>query len=191
MFGNDIVWHMGYPWRFLVRRDYLNEIHLQFPERMVFQDTVWMPKLIIYASRVQSTKIVGYYYRRHDASVCGTFDTIYPGRSIYTWTLLVSNLLLEFAAELERKRDKDSRYQKYAKLFRKFAVSHYIMMLPLLLSRTQRKERKVFYSLIQEERIPSSIKPYFDLRIKILLLPHMGFALSNVMAAIYSFKHRN
>lgn len=191
VFGSSIVWHMGYPWRFMVRREYLINCNILFPERMVFQDTVWMPKVMMRAKRIQSTHIVGYHYRHHEASVCGRFDTIYPGKSIYTWSIKVSNLLIAYADELKKLSDTDSRYGNYAKVFRDYAVAHYIHRLPVLLCRTQKKERSAFYTILKNEGVPEIIKPYIKGAVKVLVQPTIGYCVSNMMAAGYRICHLN
>lgn len=189
VFCNNVVWHMGYPWRFIIRREYVKSIHLQFPERIVFQDTVWTPKLMMYAERIQSSHIVGYYYRHHGASVCGRFDTIYPGKSIFTWSIVISGLLIDFARELDLKKNTDSRYAHYSKVFRDFAVSHYLNALPLLLSRTNRKERRSFYQLLRSHRIHNELKGRATVLTKLCLQSGIGLCFSHMISAAYKMTH--
>lgn len=190
VFGTYIVSHIGYPWRFLVRRDFLLLHNIRFPERVVFQDTVWMPKVLLYAHRVQASHEVGYLYWHHETSVIGSFDSIYPGKSIYTWCIIVPNQLLEFVSDLSQKQSIDMRYSTYAQVFRDFAQSHYLNKLPIFLGRTKREEREIFYHLLQKNGISSEVLAMANTITRMLLLPRIGNTLSNGFAFVYSLTHR-
>lgn len=192
VFGKTIVSHMGYPWRFIVRREYLISNHLKFPEKIVFQDTVWMPKLMLYAERIQSSATIGYDYWHRETSVCGRFDTKYPAKSIYTWCITVPGLLMDFASELKAKGETDSRYLNYVDVFNDFAVSHYINVLPIYLSRTNSQERKQFYAIIRENKgVPDRIENRANVVTRLLLFSRIGSIMSPIVAFIYRITHHN
>ena len=190
-FGHDIVRHMGYSVRFLVRREYLLRIGLLFPEKITFQDTVWMPKLIVNAQRIQASHITAYVYWHHDNSAMGSFDNSYPAKGIYTRSILVPNLLLDFVAELEAKQSADKRYLEYAAVFRDFAQSYYLNRLPIYLSRTICQERKAFYCILRSDGVPRQVLPLANRVTRLVLYPHLGYILCNIIAIGYSFTHKN
>lgn len=191
VFGHDIVRHMGYPVRFLIRREYLTNSGLLFPEKVVFQDTVWMPKLIINACRIQASNIVAYIYWHHETSVCGAFDKSYPAKSIYTRCITVTHQLLDFALELEEKRDKDERYHEYATVFHDFAQSYYLNKLPLFLFRTRREECKKFYAIAKVNGISQRVLALANTLTRMVLLPCVGYYICNIMALVYKLTHKH
>ena len=191
VFGHGIVNHMGYVVRFLVRRDYVLDIGLLFPEKMAFQDTVWMPKLILNSKRIQASQHMAYYYWHHETSAMGAFDKSYPAKSIYTRSITVTKLLLDFAEELEQKRQEDIRYSEYAKVFHDFAQSYYLNRLPIYLSRTKRNERKAFYNILRTNGVPDQVAQLANIPTRLVLLPHVGYTFCNIIAIGYSFTHKN
>lgn len=192
VFGhNMIVYHIGYAWRFMVRRDYLKQGRLSFPEKMVWEDTVWMPKLILNAHRIQASHLVGYRYWHHDKSVCGTFEKSYPAKSIYTRCVTICQQLLDFSEELEHQKNIDKRYSSYSVLFWEFAQSHYLNKLPLYLSRTNRHERKGFYCIVRGSNVPQQVKKLANRLTGVLLHPRLGYPISNILSLSYKLKHYN
>ena len=85
VFGNSIVYHMGYVVRFLYRTDYLRVHQLFFPEKVHWEDTVFMPKSILLAERIASVSQVFYAYRFNPDSISGVFGKAFPDKSIYDY----------------------------------------------------------------------------------------------------------
>lgn len=189
VFGSGIVWHLGYAVRFLVRREYLLKQGFLFPEHIPFQDTIWMPRVIMYADRIQATHLVGYIYWHHESSVCGQFRMKYPAKSIYVWSISVFEQLLDFGDELETRSKIDNRYHNYAMVFHDFAQSYYLNRLPILLCRSNREERKKFYMLLRGCEISERVKSSAKILTKMLLLPHVGESISNIASIIYKSTH--
>ena len=190
VFGKRIVNHIGYVWRFLVRKEYLNTIELVFPERIIHQDTVWMPKLMINATRIQSTSIVAYDYWHHKSSITGQLDSVYPAQSIYTRCITICQMVLDFAKELDSMKITNNRYEYYATLFHNYAVSHYLNGLPLMLCRTSRKERKIFYQILKLEGVPFDVAAKERGLTKMCLNPMVGYLFSSVLSMGYKLTHK-
>ena len=190
VFGHGIVLHMGYVVRFLVRNEYLFNIGLVFPEKMTYQDTVWMPKVIINASRIQVSRETAYIYWHHETSACGEFDKSYPAKPIYVRSIKVTKQLLDFAAELEARRAIDARYHEYALVFHDFAKSYYLNKLPLFLSRTLQEERKKFYAITKTEGVPTEVAALADGLTRMCLNPVFGNIFSSVLSWGYKLTHK-
>ena len=190
IFLERIVAHIGYVWRFLVRREYLNSIGLVFPERIIHQDTVWMPKLMIKATRIQSTSIAAYDYWHHKTSITGVFDSVYPARSIYTRCITICQMVLNFAKELDNLKKSNARYEYYAKIFQNFAVSHYLNGLPIMLCRTSNKERKKFYSITKTEGVPAEVAAKERGLTMMCLNPVIGYVFSSILSMGYKLTHK-
>lgn len=190
IFSKRIVAHIGYVWRFLVKREYLNGIGLAFPERIIHQDTVWMPKLMINASRIQSTSIVVYDYWHHKTSITGQLDSVYPAQSIYTRCITICQMVLDFAKELDSMKPSNGRYGFYAAIFHNFAISHYLNGLPLMLCRTSRKERKRFYQILRTEGVPTDVVVMERGLTRVCLNPHFGYLFSSILSVGYKLTHK-
>ena len=190
VFGHGIVSHMGYVVRFLVRNEYLFNVRLVFPEKMTYQDTVWMPKVIINASRIQVSHETAYIYWHHDTSACGEFDKSYPAKPIYVRSIKVTKQLLDFAAELEARRATDVRYHEYAQVFHDFAQSYYLNKLPLFLSRTKQEERKKFYTITKMDGIPSDVAVLADGLTRMCLNSFLGYLFSSILSVGYKLTHK-
>lgn len=189
VFQEGIIYHMGYPWRFLARREYLIQNDLFFPENIRYgEDTVWMPQILLLASKITSTSTFGYMYRHHNQSTCGMFDKSYPGRTIYERCFVASELLISFANNLEA-TIQDERINKYVQAFRKTASHNYLGQLPIYLSRASIKQRHVFFKYLKEHKFNKIIVPYIPFLSRLIIFPIVGRLLAEGLAFVYKLKH--
>ncbi len=126
-FGDAFVFHLGYVWRLLLRREYIIETKLSFPEGQYWEDTVYFPKAILNANRVSSIDVLGYYYRKNSASISGGKTKSWSFRKIFDYCFKAGFGVYHYANELEREN------VHYASVLREYAVSHYIMAFPVKL----------------------------------------------------------
>lgn len=182
VFGNSIVYHMGYVVRFLYRVDYLRSHQLFFPDHVHWEDTVFMPKSILLAERIASVPQVFYAYRFNPDSISGAFGRAYPAKSIYDYSFCAGRDLLSFSEEIKDDALKDS--------FRKTAIQKYINGFAIHLLRTSKKERNRFFKLIKGKK--GEVKPlkqYMNLLNRALLMPLVGPLAANLMSRVYKIKH--
>lgn len=99
-FDKGLIYHIGYPVRFLSRRDYIIENKLFFPQGVYFEDTVWMPKLLLLADKVQGCDVIGYNYWHHETSIMGTFASNPSVKKIFDWSIATGQQLYDFSKEL-------------------------------------------------------------------------------------------
>lgn len=189
VFKDGIIYHMGYPWRFLVRSEYLIQNKLFFPENIRYgEDTVWMPQILLLAHKVASISTFGYMYRHHSQSTCGMFDKSYPGRTIYERCFVASELLISFANNLAD-TIQDERIEKYVQAFCKTASHNYLGQLPIYLGRASAKQRQVFFSYLKEHKYSKIIVPYIPFLSRLIIFPIVGRVLAEGLAFIYKLKH--
>lgn len=181
-FHNNITGHMGYVWRFFYRTDFLRVHQMHFPEKTYWEDTVFMPKALLLARRVASIPDILYSYRVNPESISGSFSRMYPAKMIYDLTFVCGRDLLCFSNELD-----DSYSSK--EIIRKAAIEKYINGFPIYLFRTSRKERKAFYELISSVDT-TDLLGYMSIMSRILLIPIIGPALSELFSFAYRMKHR-
>lgn len=183
VFGDSIVYHMGYVVRFLYRTDYLRSHQLFFPEQVHWEDTVFMPKSILLANRIVSVPQVFYAYRTNPDSISGVFGTAYPAKSIYDFSFCAGGDLLRFSEGV-----KDGRLRN---AFKNTAIQKYINGFAVHLFRTSKKERNCFFELIKKrEEEVESLKQYMNPLNRVILIPLMGPLATNLMSRIYKIKLR-
>lgn len=182
VFGNSIVYHMGYVVRFLYRVDYLRSHQLFFPDHVHWEDTVFMPKSILLAERIASVPQVFYAYRFNPDSISGAFGRAYPAKSIYDYSFCAGRDLLSFSEEI---KDDALRHS-----FRNTAIQKYINGFAIDLLRTSKRERKRFFELIKERG--ESVKPlkhYMNFINRLMLVPIVGPWFANSMSSVYQMRH--
>lgn len=182
VFGESIVYHMGYVVRFLYRTDYLRSHQLLFPEQVHWEDTVFMPKSILLSGRIASVPHVFYAYRVNPDSISGTFGRAYPAKSIYDYSFSSGPALLHFSEEIKEERLRTT--------MRNTAVQKYINGFAINLLRTSKQERKQFFRLIKErEEEVKPLKQYMNILNRVMLISLVGPLAANVMSRVYLMKH--
>ena len=119
VFGDAFVYHLGYVVRFLLRKEFILHIGLNFPEGQYWEDTVYFPKAILSAKRVASADILGYYYRSNPFSISEGKKTVWSFRKIVDYSIKVGFEMIQFANQLAN-QDKH-----WASVMRKFAFSRF------------------------------------------------------------------
>lgn len=178
VFGTGIVNHMGYVVRFLFRTDFLRSKQLCFPEKVYWEDTVFMPKALLEADSVAAVSDVLYSYRVNPDSISGSFVRTYPAKMIYEFAFCAGGDLLGFS--------KDIKDEKLKAAFCDTAINKYINGYAIHLFRTNKVERKKFYEMVRDHKDEvSSLKQCIRLLGKVLLLPCVGPIMTEFMAFVY------
>lgn len=112
VFGDAFVYHLGYVVRFLLKREYIVQSHLSFPEGQYWEDTVYFPKAILGAQRVASADVLGYYYRKNSSSISGGKSTTWSLKKIYDYSIKVGIEMWRYSEEI---RDIDSHWSRVLK----------------------------------------------------------------------------
>lgn len=184
VFGNNIVYHMGYVWRFLYRTDYLRLHQLFFPENVCWEDTVYIPKALLEADRVGAVNSILYSYRVNPESISGGFVKTYPAKLIFEYAFCAGGDLLRFSENVKEEGLK--------KAFHDRAVRYYINGFPIHLFRTSRQERKKFNNMIRTRNNEvKALKNKMKMFNKLLLLPVIGPVMTETAAMVYRFSHKN
>lgn len=181
-FNGGIVNHMGFVWRFIYKTEYLRTHQLYFPEKVCWEDTVFMPKAILEAERVSAISDVLYSYRVNAESVSGVFALIYPANLIYDYAFHAGSDLLHFSNEV---KDEDLAWS-----FRDSAINKYINGFAIHLLRTGKQERKRFYKMIKDRRAEVlPLKQYMSFQNKVMLMSGVGPLITDLMSRVYKLKH--
>lgn len=106
VFGREFVYHMGYVWRFLIKRSYLRINSFYFPEGEYWEDTVYFPKVIINANRVASMNVIAYSYRHNLDSISGGGKYLLSSIKIYDFCFKAGYGLLILSNDISTKDKK-------------------------------------------------------------------------------------
>lgn len=180
--GNKFVQNIGYVWRFLYKRSFLQKNKLLFPEGVCWEDTIYVPQALVCAKSVSSTDMFGYEYWHHQSSVCQTFRRAYPGKLLYEFVFFAGVGLYDYAQTVSD----EFVCQELTKL----AISDYFGKLPLFLCRQTFADRRDFY-VCQRGKKFKTIACYnsFPILSKVLLLPVVGCLIADVLSVIYKMTH--
>lgn len=178
VFGNSIVYHLGYVIRFIYRTEYIRSHNLYFPEKVFWEDTVYMPESLLLASRIQAVPYVCYNYRRNSSSVSGKFHRQYPGELIAQMCFSSGGALLSFASTISD--------TALSKAFHNKAM-HMINQFPLFLLRTGHKQRQSFFYHYQDY-LNSAIEDALSAKSKIILTPIIGEIIIACVRPLYIVK---
>lgn len=144
IFGDSIVYHMGYVVRFLLRREFVKINNLLFPEGEYWEDTVYFPKALLLAHRIASMDVLAYSYRHHASSISGG-GKIMNAQKIYDFCFKAGNGLIQFAD--------DVRDSSLALIFQSYAKDKYINSVMYKLLNTTPKEICRFVTLCSLNKV--------------------------------------
>jgi len=184
-FKNDFIYHLGYVWRQIYRTDYLREKDLYFPEKVFWEDTVFMPKALFYADKVCSVDKICYQYRINPSSISGIYEKELRADMIFQFAFGAGKELLDFSKEIQ-KTDEEIAKNLYKK------ACWYINSFLFRLLRTSSIQKKQFFQLVRSKR--NTIKlllPYMNHFNKTLCrYPVIGYLISQVITPFYRMKRQ-
>ena len=182
-FGHlGIIYYMMFVWRFIYRTDYIRSLNFFFPEKVAWEEPVFVSKTILNAKRIASYADVMYSYRSNQTSTTGSFWRSYPAKLIYDHTFPLGSSLLLFSEEIKE--------ESLRKAYRDWAINNYINGFPVFLFRTSKAERKKFYLMVKEQGkgTNEAVKGLTFLS-KLLLNPIIGPSLAAIGARCYKWTH--
>lgn len=181
VFGNSFVYHLGYMWRCLFKKDYLLNNNIFFPEHYLWADTVFFPKAILFANRVKSDSDVYYNYRVNNNSISGK-NNIMKADRVFQFSFCAGYDLFLFAKEFY------SNDKMISSILEK--RSHwYFNKFTKMLALSSTVEKKKFYSLVDKNRGNiNKTWPYLKKINKILLTPYLGFFVACLLKSLYLLK---
>ena len=188
-FGNNYVHYLlGYEWRAIFNRKYLQSNNINFKDGAIYEDTTYLFKAIIYAQRFVSIDDFIYNYRVNTFSITD-FNKKYKGGLIYEFAFVAGSEVLELSIDLKNK-DKEFSNTLYRKAIWYFESFSYKVVASSI------KEKRVFYSLLSKNS--ESVNEMISLTswyIKLLAKPHLGFLCAIILKPFYrlnkKIKNRN
>ncbi|MCQ2146340.1 MAG: glycosyltransferase [Bacteroidales bacterium] len=180
-FGDSFVYHIGYVWRVIYRRLYLNEIDLSFPANEYWEDTLFFPKSILSASSIMSVKTIHYCYRNNPESISAGRSGLLSGKKIFDYCFQAGGRLFDYSAEVAHA---DGRL---ALLIRNFAIEHYFNTLAHKLACTRISSVFAFVPIVKRNNAQiQSYIPFFRGLSRVCSdYPVMGAGLIIVIHPLY------
>lgn len=183
VFGDGIIYHLGYAVRAVYRRKVLIEHDVRFPEQLIFgEDTTFMAEGVMYGERVMAVDDVLYNYRQEVVTSSSTQLAEMKGERIYESIFRAGELVVAL-------KDKASQISvPLAEAIEK-GLPWFVNRLFMRLVKTSANERRVFYnSLIIT---PPQLQGYMNKMNKLVVrCPIFGKMMLNVLSMVYKVKNR-
>lgn len=186
-FGENVMQNIGYPWRFLVRRQWLVMENITFAEQVCWEDTDWVLKILLLPQSVMSISTAAYVHVKTDGAISVSFNREYSAKKIYEYTIPVSERLYDFAGLLSDYLSAENA-KKYTTIIEKSIKKHYINRLSVYLCRTNRANRIEYHKIIRSMPPSKRIVENSSTTTK-LLYSVVGFQFSQLLALVYRVKH--
>jgi glycosyltransferase involved in cell wall biosynthesis len=185
VFGDEFVYHLGYVWRMIIKTEFLSEHAIYFPENAFWEDTVFMPKVILLTEKICSISDSYYLYRVNPESVTGIFDKQFRADLIYQFSFLAGKELLDFAIQFEKKD------LQLAEILRIRASWYFNSFLKLLLKASPSEKSAFFLKIRENSNFIQTLSVYFKgFKRFILIHPSSGYKIICILTPVY-FKYIN
>lgn len=140
VFGDGIIYHLGYAVRAVYRRLVLLEHNVRFPEHLIYgEDTTFMAEGVMYGERVMAVDDVLYNYRQEVATSSSAQLAEMKGERIYESIFRAGELVVAL-------KDKASQISvPLAEAIEK-GLPWFVNRLFMRLVKTSANERRVFYN---------------------------------------------
>lgn len=183
-FENELIYHVGFPWRTIYRRTILIDNCVRFPEQLLYgEDTTFMVEGLMYSSRVRAISNVLYNYRKNVSTSSSALLAEMRGEPIYESILCAGVLLLDLM-------------NKTQKLSPELAdaidsgLPWFLNRLFIRLVRTNAKERCHFYKKLKVNDV-YRLKKYMNRQNRIVVMyPLLGKILLWLCSIMYQIKHK-
>lgn len=184
VFGlRETIYYMIYQVRFIFKAEHIKDLNLFFPERVAYEETVFLAKAVLNAKRIAAFSDVMYFYRINPEGITQSFHNVRPAKLIYDASFGFGGRLLEFSNEINDEEMKES--------IRQYATCHsWLNGYGINLLRTNHAERKKFFRLLKEKREEIAyLKSNLSTLQKILFLPVVGPWVAEIGSVMYKLKH--
>lgn len=171
---------LGYPWRAIYNKLFLEKCNISFPEGVVYEDTTYMFKAIWHAVRLKAINDYVYNYRLNDHSVTD-YEQRYKGYLTYDFSFNTSIELLSLADEVKEKYVKEQLCATAFKSMKSFAYK----VVPM-----SGKEKKIFYENVKKNQNQvMQIASRLPLLYRILVRPVYGYIIASILKPLFIVKH--
>ena len=185
VFGlRQTIYYMIYQVRFIFKAEHIKNLNLLFPEKVAYEETVFLAKAVLNAKRIAAFSNVMYFYRINPEGITQSGHGVRSAKLIYDASFGFGGRLFEFSNEIENEEMRES--------IRQYAISHsWLNGFGVKLLRTNHVKRKHFFQILKEKRGEIAyLKGYLSTFNRILFLPLVGPWVAEVGSVMYKLKHR-
>lgn len=185
-FYDQLIFNMGYPYRAIFRRTFLLDIRASFPENISYgEDTVFMTRALMYASRSKSLVDPFYCYRQNANSITTQLEQNFNGRIVYQSIICAGNYIQNLIDEFNENETTVSESIRVG-------MPWFVNRLTSRLVKAEYKERVVFFDLCKSNSVYTDIIYSYSNKINrfILKYPLIANWLIIILRPIYLFKLR-
>ena len=191
IFGDQIIYHLGYPYRCLYNREQILKNFIRFPEGMLYgEDTTFMAEAICSAKRVACIPTCAYNYIQNSQSSSAQLFHDMRGDLIYQSTIQAGDMIVKLFRSIRNKSHKlSTNIEK--------GIPWFINRMFIRLIKTTHIERRNFYlNMHNINRIDSFTPPhwvfaYMDAKnLFIVKHPQCGMIVLDICAVLYKIWHR-
>lgn len=172
---------LGYEWRAIFNREYLTEKEIKFQDGVIYEDTIFLFKAMLYANRLASLNRFIYHYRVNSYSITD-INKKYKGFLIYEFAFVAGNEVEMFADEIK------TIHPKYSEVLRSKAKWYYSSFSYKIIGASI-KEKLNFYNLVKSNfsYVYDKTKDV-DWYVRALINPYYGLFLAITLKPFYILK---
>lgn len=185
VFGDGIIYHLGYAVRAVYRKHVLQEHGVRFPEQLIYgEDTTFMAEGVMYGKRVMAIDDVLYNYRQEVATSSSAQLVEMKGERIYESIFRAGELVVAL------KEQAASISVTLAKAIEK-GLPWFVNRLFMRLVKTSAKERREFYNSLKINTTSHCLQSHMNRMNRLVVkYPLMGKIMLNILAVVYKVKNR-
>lgn len=184
VFGNGLIYNLGFAWRAVYRRKVLMDKVVRFPEHLLYgEDTTFMAEGVMHGERVMALDDVLYNYRQEVATSSSAQLAEMKGERIYESVFRAGGLVLAL------KNQAESISMPLANAIEK-GLPWFVNRLFMLLVKTNAKERCEFYNTLiisTDIHLQGHMNKMNRMVVK---YPMMGRIILNVLSVVYKVKNK-
>lgn len=185
VFGDGIIYHLGYAVRAVYRRQVLMEHSVRFPEQLIYgEDTTFMAEGVMYSQRVMAVDDVLYNYRQEVATSSSAQLAEMKGERIYESIFRAGELVVAL-------KDKASQISMPLANAIEKGLPWFVNRLFMRLVKTSAKERRGFDNILIINIPIPRLHGYMNKMNRFVLKhPKVGRIMLNILSVVYKVKNK-
>jgi glycosyltransferase involved in cell wall biosynthesis len=185
VFGDGIIYHLGYAVRAVYRRQVLMEHDVHFPEHLIYgEDTTFMAEGVMCGKRVMAVEDVLYNYRQEVATSSSAQLAEMKGERIYESIFCAGELVVAL-------KDKAAAISATLANAIEKGLPWFVNRLFMRLVKTSAKERREFYNSLKINTTSHCLQSHMNRMNRFVVkYPLMGKIMLNILAVVYKVKNR-
>lgn len=188
VFGDGIIYHLGYAVRAVYRRQVLMDNGIRFPEQLIYgEDTTFMAMGVMCGEHVLAVNDVLYNYRQEVATSSSAQLVDMKGERIYESIFRAGELVVAL-------KDQAAKISMSLANAIETGLTWFVNRLFIRLVKTNYIERCIFFQTLAmtDQEILKSIVKYMDKKNRFIVeYPLIGKYILNLLSFIYRVKHKN